>query len=93
VCGGPCGVLVILEIKKKHSTGLSDRLREGKGLKKTRPSWPPQWGVGSLEPNLGNKSLCSFVLIITLRFDSPSPLSLSSSAYNLFELTPVGAKA
>jgi hypothetical protein len=28
VCGGPCGVLVILEIKKKHSTGLSDRLRE-----------------------------------------------------------------
>jgi len=22
VCGGPCGVLVILEIKKKHSTVL-----------------------------------------------------------------------
>jgi hypothetical protein len=32
VCGGPCRVLVILEIKK-HSTGLSDRLREGKGGK------------------------------------------------------------
>jgi hypothetical protein len=31
VCGGPCGVLVILEIKKKNSTGLSDRLREGNG--------------------------------------------------------------
>jgi hypothetical protein len=30
VCGGPCGVLVVLEIKKKHSTGLSDRLREEK---------------------------------------------------------------
>jgi hypothetical protein len=30
VCGDPCGVLVILEIKKKHSTGLSDRLREGR---------------------------------------------------------------
>jgi hypothetical protein len=28
VCGGACGVLVILEIKKKHSTDLSDRLRE-----------------------------------------------------------------
>jgi hypothetical protein len=31
VCGDPCGVFVILEIKKKHSIGLSDRLREGKG--------------------------------------------------------------
>jgi hypothetical protein len=30
VCGDPCRVLVILEIKKKHSNGLSDRLREGK---------------------------------------------------------------
>jgi hypothetical protein len=27
LCGDPCGVLV----SKKHSTGLSDRLREGKG--------------------------------------------------------------
>jgi hypothetical protein len=31
VCGGPCGVLVILKIKKKYSTGLSDRLREENG--------------------------------------------------------------
>jgi hypothetical protein len=30
-CGDPCGVLVTHMIKKKHSTGLSDRLREGKG--------------------------------------------------------------
>jgi hypothetical protein len=30
-CGDPCGVLVTRVIKKKHSTGLSDRLREGKG--------------------------------------------------------------
>jgi hypothetical protein len=30
VCGDSCGVFVILEIKKKHSTGLSDQLREGK---------------------------------------------------------------
>jgi hypothetical protein len=29
--GDPCGVLVILDIKKKHLSGLSDRLREGKG--------------------------------------------------------------
>jgi hypothetical protein len=31
MCGGPCGVFVILEIKKKHSIGPSDQLREGKG--------------------------------------------------------------
>jgi hypothetical protein len=31
VCGGPCGVLVTLEIKEEGSLGLSDRLREGKG--------------------------------------------------------------
>jgi hypothetical protein len=31
LCGDPCGVLVTRLIKKKHSTGLSDRLREGKG--------------------------------------------------------------
>jgi hypothetical protein len=31
VCGDPCGVFVILEIKKKHLIGLGDRLREGKG--------------------------------------------------------------
>jgi hypothetical protein len=31
VCGLPYEVFVTREIKKKHSTGLSDRLREGKG--------------------------------------------------------------
>jgi hypothetical protein len=31
VCGDPCGVLVTRVIKEKHSTGLSDRSREGKG--------------------------------------------------------------
>jgi hypothetical protein len=31
VCGDPCGVFVTLEIKKKHSTDLGDRLREGNG--------------------------------------------------------------
>jgi hypothetical protein len=31
LCGDPSGVLVTQVIKKKHSTGLSDRLREGKG--------------------------------------------------------------
>jgi hypothetical protein len=32
VCGDPCGVLVAQVIKKNHSFGLNDRLREGKGL-------------------------------------------------------------
>jgi hypothetical protein len=36
LCGDPCGVLVTRVIKKKHSIGLSDRLREGKGW--NRPS-------------------------------------------------------
>jgi hypothetical protein len=31
VCGDPCEVLVTLVIKEMHSTGLCDRLREGKG--------------------------------------------------------------
>jgi hypothetical protein len=30
LCGDPGGVLVTCVIKKKHSTGLSNRLREGK---------------------------------------------------------------
>jgi hypothetical protein len=34
VCGGACGVLVILEIKKKHSTDLSDQLRDGNDRKR-----------------------------------------------------------
>jgi hypothetical protein len=31
LCGDPCGVLVTRAIKKKHSTDLCGRLREGKG--------------------------------------------------------------
>jgi hypothetical protein len=31
VCGGPCEVLVIHEIKEEGSLGLSDSLKEGKG--------------------------------------------------------------
>jgi hypothetical protein len=46
--------------------------------------WPPQRGVGSLEPNLGEKSTCSFVLIITIQFVFPSPLSLKVVLLTLF---------
>jgi hypothetical protein len=34
VCGDPCGVFVILEIKKKQSIGLGDRLRERERVEK-----------------------------------------------------------
>jgi hypothetical protein len=61
VCGGPYGVLVILEIKKKHWTDLSDCLRE-KGLKNTRHPWPPQRGVSSSELNLG-KQIVVFICV------------------------------
>jgi hypothetical protein len=30
MCGDPCGVSVTRVIKKKHSIGLSDRMREGR---------------------------------------------------------------
>jgi hypothetical protein len=36
-CGDPCGVLVILEIKKKRSPVLVIGGEREKGLKKTRP--------------------------------------------------------
>jgi hypothetical protein len=39
----------------------------GKGLKKTRPLWPPQRGVGLQEPNLGKTNPC-VTLFIRLRF-------------------------
>jgi hypothetical protein len=48
--------------------------------------WPPQRGVCSLEPDLEKQIVVSFVLIITLRYDSFSPISLSSLAFNIFEL-------
>jgi hypothetical protein len=54
-------------IEKKSSLGPRDRLREGKGLKETRPLWPPQRGVGLQEPNLG-KTNQRVTLFIRLRF-------------------------
>jgi hypothetical protein len=63
LCGDPCGVLVIHVIKKKHSTGLSDRLREGKGW--NRPGLCGLLNeeyVGSLAPNLG-KQITVFICV------------------------------
>jgi hypothetical protein len=81
VCGDPCGVLVTLVIKEKHSTGLCDRLREGKGWNR-----PGLCGVLNGDYVLWNRTSvnklpCSFVLIFT-RFASPvSSLSKRSLAH------------
>jgi hypothetical protein len=39
--------------EKKKLTRSEGPFERGKGLKKTRPLWPPQRGVGLQEPNLG----------------------------------------
>jgi hypothetical protein len=75
LCGGPCGEVLfpvlIWEEKLTRSEGPFER---GKGLKKTRPLWPPQRGVGFREPNLG-KTNPRVTLFICLRFVL-RPLSL-----------------
>jgi hypothetical protein len=51
--------------------------------------WPPQRGVGSLEPNL-RKQIVVFICVnhyLMILFFL-SPLSLSSLAYSLFEFAP-----
>jgi hypothetical protein len=35
--------------------------------------WPPQWGVGSLELNLGKQIACVFVLILYCDLTLPLP--------------------
>jgi hypothetical protein len=49
--------------------------------------WPPQRGVGSLEPNLKKQFAHVFVLILYSDLTLPLP-SLSSLACNHFELAP-----
>jgi hypothetical protein len=45
-------------IEKKKLTRSEGPFERGKGLKKTRPLWPPQRGVGLREPNLGKTNPC-----------------------------------
>jgi hypothetical protein len=54
-------------IEKKKLTRSEGPFERGKGLKKTRPLWPPQRGVGLRETNLGKTNLC-VTLLIRLRF-------------------------
>jgi hypothetical protein len=44
--------------EKKKLTQSEGPFERGKGLKKTRPLWPPQRGVGLREPNLGKTNPC-----------------------------------
>jgi hypothetical protein len=77
--------LVILKIKKKHSTGLSDRLRERERVEKDPAFVASSTGsrfIGT-KPRETNR-LCYFVSIITLRFDSSSSLSLNSLAHYFY---------
>jgi hypothetical protein len=75
-------------IEKRSSLGLSDRLREGKGLKETRSLWPPQRGVGLQEPNLG-KTNHRVSLFICPRFVFPSSLTDSFIFLTLTRLVVV----
>jgi hypothetical protein len=53
LCGGPCGEVCSRLIEKEKLTRSEGPFERGEGLKKTRPLWPPQRGVGLREPNLG----------------------------------------
>ena len=67
LCGGPCGEVCSRLIEKKKLTRSKGPFERGKGLKETRPLWPPQRGVGLREPNLG-KTNPRVTLFIRLRF-------------------------
>jgi hypothetical protein len=67
LCGGPCGEVCSRLIEKKKLTRSEGPFERGKELKKTRPLWPPQRGVGLREPNLG-KTNPRVTLLIRLRF-------------------------
>jgi hypothetical protein len=68
LCGGPCGeVLFPVDLRREKLTRSEGPFERGKGLKKTRPLWPPQRGVGLREPNLG-KTNPRVTLPICLRF-------------------------
>jgi hypothetical protein len=54
-------------IEKRKLTRSEGPFERGKGLKETRPLWPPQRGVGLQEPNLG-KTNPRVTLLICLRF-------------------------
>jgi hypothetical protein len=88
LCGDPCEVLVTREIKKKHSTGLSDRLREVKGW--NRPDLCGHINGGRFfgtEPQETNHRVH---LCWSSPFDLflPSPLSLRFSCSHCFEFAP-----
>jgi hypothetical protein len=57
-CGDPCRNFVFQVIEKRKLTRSEGPFERGKGLKETRPLWPPQRGVGLRKPNLGKTNPC-----------------------------------
>jgi hypothetical protein len=49
---------VFQAFEKRKLTRSEGPFERGKGLKETRPLWPPQRGVGLREPNLGKTNPC-----------------------------------
>jgi hypothetical protein len=62
LCGDPCGEVCSRLIKKRKLTRSEGPFERGKGLKKTRPLWPPQRRVGLRKPNLGKTNPLSHFL-------------------------------
>jgi hypothetical protein len=58
------GSFVPGSFEKRKLTRSEGPFERGKGLKKTRPLWPPQRGVGLREPNLGKTNPCVSLLYL-----------------------------
>jgi hypothetical protein len=68
-------------IEKKKLTRSKGPFERGKGLKETRPLWPPQRGVGLREPNLGKKNPCvSPIYLLAICFTPSCGLVYISNA-------------
>jgi hypothetical protein len=70
VCGDPCMVLVTQVIKEKHSAGLCDRLREGKGWNR-----PDLYDLlnGELSSALITQLLARRIIFRTLNYSNTNP--------------------
>jgi hypothetical protein len=63
-------------------------IERGKGLEYTRPLWPPQRGLGSLEPNLGKTNRRIHFCWSPHDLFIPSHLSLKLPCSSRFEFAP-----
>jgi hypothetical protein len=61
---GPC----VCTQSPKYLEMAQGHISLSKGLKKTRPLWPPQRGVGLRKPNLGKTNPCVSLLLPVICF-------------------------